>query len=202
MDFFLIHFISSIISAILIIALSAQCFFKKMGYHKWIAITMVVFGIISFISSYLYGFILSIDLTMESLHNLFGFASLILSFLPFIIVYVFKKSSLHYKVSYLASFFAMLSIITGLVAYNGTMLNYFAQEQMECFNINELNFSDRCLVAVDGVVYDMTGMPRWQSGIHYDYSCGGNYSEEYIVSIMPSHAQEKYYGSIAGYLCE
>jgi hypothetical protein len=52
MDFFIIHLISSLVSAILIITLSLQCFLKKMKHHKIISFIMGIFGIISLSSSY------------------------------------------------------------------------------------------------------------------------------------------------------
>ncbi|MBD3312225.1 hypothetical protein GF352_02095 [archaeon] len=196
---FWVHTISSIIASILIIWLALSCLLKKIKGHKYISVLLLGVSIISLVSSMLYGFSINLSLTWANIHYLTGFASLILSLLP-MIAFITKRDQWHYNFGYAAAVMVVVSLITGFVAFSGLMFSYFTVGA-ECFTLAELNSSDKCLVAVDGAVHDMTNMPRWGSGQHYDYGCGGNYSKDYLIERMPSHAADKYYGPVIGSLC-
>ncbi|MDD5417782.1 MAG: hypothetical protein PHW96_02735 [Candidatus Nanoarchaeia archaeon] len=229
------HTISSIVAFVLVIILDLQCIVggvlrkislrkkskkekKQMQkeavmtirYHKEFAIAMLFALIVSLISSLFYGFTITFDFTdIFNLHYWFGFGAFVFALLPFPIIYILKRSPLHYPVAYISGIFMILAVITGFMAYGPMMKSYFPDSglpietgELECMTLEQINSTERCLVAVDSVVYDMTNMPRWGSGKHYDYFCGGNYTKEYILSIVPSHAADKYYGAVAGTLCE
>lgn len=189
---FWIHLISSVIAGLLIIYLSISCRLKK-KYHKELSIIMALSGIVSLISACLYGFTLEFSFNLVNIHNWIGMTSLILSLLPFI-RYLTRTSEWHYLIGDLAAVFATVSIITGFIAYGWV----FIPESTQCFTLSELQEAEHCLVAVDGVIYDMTSMPRWGTGNHFDYECGGSYN---MSSLPSSHQADKYYGPIVGRLC-
>ena len=175
---FWLHTISSIIASILILWLAVACKIKRMKGHLIISIIMTIAGITSLVSSILYGFIMDFSLNWPNIHYWTGFASLILSLIPMIAL-ITKDDRWHPKVGYAAGLMAFIALITGFIAFGGLMFNNSISD--ECIELIELNDSSQCLVAVDGLVYDMTNMPRWGSGTHYDYGCGGNYSKDYLV---------------------
>lgn len=200
--FFWLHTLSSIIACVFIVYLSLSCRFKFYNklIHKWLGISVGVLGLVSLVSSLFYGFSFDLRFEPSSVHVYAGFASLILSELPFL-RYVIKSSKWHYRLGDFAAFFALVSLITGFIAYWSVLLGYFSMPSSSCILFSELNSSSKCFVAVDGVVYDMTSMPRWQTGSHFDYSCGGNYSLSQVVSVVPSHSAPKYFGPVIGNLC-
>lgn len=195
MDSFWLHTISSIISAVLIIYLSLSCRFNKLRFHKLVSIVMALTGVVSLVSSFVYGFTLELSINLIQFHYYSGFVSLILSLIPFF-RYLVKKSEWHYRFGDYASVFAAISLVTGFVNYWGIL--FPPSVSSGCLAVSDLTADSRCLVAVDGVIYDMTGMPRWQTGVHFDYVCGGSYD---LDSLPPSHASAKYYGPVIGQLC-
>jgi len=112
----LAHMITAIVSAILIIYLAIQFRIKQKILHKEIAYLMAVFGILSLYFSFVYGFSLKISTEMKDLHNIFGFIALGLSLIP-IAVKPGGKYKLHCRLATVAALFAILSIITGFLAY-------------------------------------------------------------------------------------
>ncbi len=71
-------------------------------------------------------------------------------------------------------------------------------DEVDCISREQLNGETGCLVAVNGIVYNMEGMDRWSRSSHFDCQCGG----EYTIHMLPaSHSQAKYYGSVVGKLC-
>ena len=74
-----------------------------------------------------------------------------------------------------------------------------SEERTECITHDELKTEERCLVAVNGNVYDMEGMNMWEGRTHEDCECGGSY----IIEELPeTHTQSHYMGKFAGRLCE
>jgi hypothetical protein len=112
------HLITAVISALLIIVLAIQLKLKKFKFHRQIAYVMAATGILSLVFSYLIGIRLSFG-NMVGLHNIVGFAALCLSLLPIFIKA--KGGKLHCYIGYAAAFFAILSIITGFLAYGAVI---------------------------------------------------------------------------------
>lgn len=227
---FIVHFIASLVAFTLIIILDMQCILRRilcgkpekgkkslntLKYHKEMSFVMLASGVISLIASFSYGFGMDFDFSdVFNLHYWFGFGSLIFSLLPFLVIYVFKKTSWHNTIAYISGILVVLAIVTGFIAYTPRLAVFFdslvisAFESLNpsnvsetCITLEQLNSSETCLVSVDNIVHDMTAMPRWGSRKHFDYLCGGNYTLEYIVSIVPTHSNTKYYGPVAGELC-
>ena len=196
MIFFWVHTIPAIIASILIIYLSVSCRLNKLSFHKEVAIVMALAGLTSLAGSLLYGFTLDFSFNVFQVHYYSGFLALILSLVPFAL-YLTKTTKWHYLVGDSAAVFASIALITGFLAYGGLL--FPSSVATDCLTISDLESSVHCLVAVDDIVYDMTGMPRWQGGSHFDYSCGGSYYD--IASIIPSHVADKYYGPVIGELC-
>jgi len=192
---FWLHTFSSIISGVLIIYLSLSCRFNKLGHHKLVSIVMGLTGVISLVSSFVYGFTLELSFDLIQFHYYAGFISLILSLVPFF-RYLVKSSEWHYRVGDFAAVFAVISLVTGFINYWGVIFPPLVNE--DCLTLSDLESDARCLVAVSSVVYDMTLMPRWQSGTHFDYQCGGSYDKDLLP---PSHELDKYYGPVIGKLC-
>jgi len=187
--YFLLHMITAVIAAVIIIYLSLACRLKKhnKSLHKWLSITMALCGITSLVGSI--GLGLSFDI-----HHVTGFIALILSLIPFA-RYILKTSIWHHTIGDLAAIFAAISLVSGFINYGGLLL----PAGIQCFTLEEVQADSRCLVIVDDVVYDMTTMPRWGEGQHFDYTCGGNYSKS---NLPQSHQADKYYGPIIGGLCQ
>jgi len=196
--FFWLHAISSIIAALLIIYLSLSCKFgdHNKRVHKYASIVVALSGVISLIGSLFYGF--TINFSINSIHYLAGFISLILSLLPFL-RYFIKSSGWHYLVGDVAAIFAVISLVSGFIVYHGVIVSYFTPVSLDCLYLEELLADDRCLVVVDELVYDMSSMPRWESGQHFDYACGGVYDKS---KLPDSHEASKYYGPVIGRLCQ
>lgn len=196
---FWIHTISSVIASILIIWLALSCLLKRIKGHLIISLFLVLTSIVSLVSCMLYGFSLSLSLDWANIHYLTGFASLTLSLIPMLAL-ITKNDVWHHRFGYAAAVLVVISLVTGLVAYWEVIASYFISGE-ECFESSQLNNSPKCLVAIDGLVHDMTNMPKWEGGEHYGHICGGNYSKEEIIESIPSHAGAKYYGPIIGRLC-
>ncbi|MEM0360506.1 MAG: hypothetical protein QXK06_04190 [Candidatus Diapherotrites archaeon] len=71
--------------------------------------------------------------------------------------------------------------------------------QKNCISVQQLESASACWVAVDGIVYDMTGMKRWETGKHFNYKCGDSLS---LKTLPSSHSNAKYYGPRVGELCK
>lgn len=114
------HLITAVISALLIIVLAIQLHIRRFKFHRQIAYIMAATGILSLIFSYLIGISLSPG-TMVGSHNIAGFASLGFSLLLLFIRA--KGGKMHCYIGYIAAFFAILSIITGFLAYGAVLFN-------------------------------------------------------------------------------
>ncbi|MBI5229497.1 hypothetical protein HY991_05270 [Candidatus Micrarchaeota archaeon] len=119
--YFVLHTLSSIIAAFLIIWLAVGSALQKTRLHKQIAYAMAASGIISLVFSLAYGF--SFSLTLRGIHHTFGFISLGLSLVPFLVKH--SKNRLHCNLAYMAAAFAVLSIITGIIAYWSVIASLF-----------------------------------------------------------------------------
>jgi threonine/homoserine efflux transporter RhtA len=120
----LAHIITSTIASILIIYLAIQLRVKQKFLHKEIAYLMGVFGILSFYFAWNYGFELKISTDPRDMHNLIGFLSLGLSLIP-IFVKPGDKYRLHCRIATAAALFAILSIVSGIIAYQHMVSKIF-----------------------------------------------------------------------------
>lgn len=146
------HLITAMVSAILIIVLAIQLHIKKFKFHKEIAYVMAATGILSLVFSYLIGITLSPG-TMVGSHNIAGFASLGFSLLPLLIKARGNKT--HCYLGYVAAFFAILSIITGFLAYGSVIFKSDVPQAQEIPVSNETavpaNFTAKPAGEPDGV---------------------------------------------------
>ncbi|MEM3399727.1 MAG: hypothetical protein QXP42_02760 [Candidatus Micrarchaeia archaeon] len=118
--YFVLHSITAVSAAILILYLGVQFSMRKPQYHKEIAYFMAIAGFVSLASSFLYG--ISFDINLRGLHNLLGFASFLLSLMPFITAYFGRQP--HCALGYITAFLAVLSIISGFVAYWDVLVRF------------------------------------------------------------------------------
>ncbi len=121
------HLITSMSASVLIIYLAVQFRLKQRAFHREAAYLMTIFGILSFYFAWKYGFALQFSLNTADLHNIFGFLSLGLSLFP-MILRPGGKLKLHCRIATTAAFFAILSIITGIMAYGHHILRIFGME--------------------------------------------------------------------------
>ncbi|MEM0475810.1 MAG: hypothetical protein QW343_03375 [Candidatus Norongarragalinales archaeon] len=219
--YFWLHAIPSAIAALLIVVLAVQCRLRKLARHKLTAYAMAFFGLLGLAGFLLNGVKFSLSFSVYALHDFAGIASLLTSLAPFFIIKfgdgVFSPK--HYACGYAASLFAVVALTSGLVAYAPTIASLlFPTDSLQliqppssivaasspspsrttCVSREELRSVNACWVAVDGVVYDMTGMPKWSGGMHFDCKCNSEYSSSELPS---THSSKRYYGRVVGLLC-
>lgn len=118
------HILTATIASILIIYLAVQFRLKKKEFHKEAAYLMAVFGILSLYYSLLYGFTLKFSLDLIDIHNISGFAALILSLVP-MFVKPGGKNKLHCRIATASAVFAIISLITGIISYQHLIFRIF-----------------------------------------------------------------------------
>ena len=101
---------------------------------------------------------------------------------------------------FLLVLFLVLVLFVFAGCNNGNNVDKVTVDDNNCLSLNDLNRSDVCWIAVGGVVYDQTDMPKWGlNASHCGCVCGGSYS----VHVLPaSHSGPRYFGPVVGKLCK
>lgn len=207
---------------LLILVLAFQGIRRDFRFHKHLSFLLVPTSIASLYGSLAFGF--SFDLSPYGLHNLFGFAAFFASIIPFAIYISRKKlNTYHCLPAYVAAIFAILALISGLIAYAPILLPQASATPAptpvsfvspiatpECMPIAEFESSERCLFAIDGTIYDMTEMRTWSDGGHFNaHVCRTSMTQAELDSMLAEagirthqESQARYWGPVVGTLCE